>query len=144
FRAGVKLWGSMSRYNVKKSPLTPISSCAVKVGENVINEVESRTVESLPWKLEPVAEVSEDQPADVRRPSPMGPRRRVNTPPETRPPRLLWPYVVGITGIHLAALSGAIPWLFSWSGVVVMFISLYVFNTLGINLCYHRLLTHQG
>lgn len=134
----------MSRYNVKKSPLTPISSCAVKVGENVINEVESRTVESLPWKLEPVAEVSEDQPADVRRPSPMGPRRRVNTPPETRPPRLLWPYVVGITGIHLAALSGAIPWLFSWSGVVVMFISLYVFNTLGINLCYHRLLTHQG
>ena len=45
---------------------------------------------------------------------------------------------------HLVALLAFVPWFFSWSGVALSFISLYCLSTLGINLCYHRLLTHQG
>jgi fatty-acid desaturase len=37
-----------------------------------------------------------------------------------------------------------LPWLFSWTGVALVFIGIYVFGGLGINLCYHRLLTHRG
>ena len=37
-----------------------------------------------------------------------------------------------------------IPWLFSWTGVALLVTGLYVFGTLGINLCFHRLLTHRG
>ncbi|MCH7751233.1 MAG: fatty acid desaturase, partial [Planctomycetes bacterium] len=50
----------------------------------------------------------------------------------------------GIPGIHLLACLAFLPWFFSWTGVVLCVLGLYVFGTLGINLCYHRLLTHQG
>jgi fatty-acid desaturase len=36
------------------------------------------------------------------------------------------------------------PYFFSWTGVFLAVAGMYVFGTLGINLCYHRLLTHQG
>ncbi len=41
-------------------------------------------------------------------------------------------------------LLAFVPWFFSWTGVVLALLGLYVFGTLGINLCYHRLLTHRG
>ncbi len=71
-------------------------------------------------------------------------RMRLDRPLSAQNSRLLWPYVVGLGGIHLLALLAFIPWLFSWSGVALAVAGLYVFGTLGINLCYHRLLTHQG
>jgi len=46
--------------------------------------------------------------------------------------------------MHLLALLAFVPWLFSWTGVLVGFIGLYVFGTLGISICFHRLLTHRG
>jgi stearoyl-CoA desaturase (delta-9 desaturase) len=58
--------------------------------------------------------------------------------------KVLWTYALGITGVHLLALLAFIPWLFSWTGVALAFAGLYVFGTLGINLCYHRLLTHRS
>lgn len=61
-----------------------------------------------------------------------------------RPTRLLAQYVVGVVGVHLLALLAFMPWLFSWTGVALAVMGLYVYGTLGINLCYHRLLTHQG
>lgn len=64
--------------------------------------------------------------------------------PATVRPRVVWVYVVGIGGVHLLALLALIPWLFSWTGVVLAIAGCYVFGTLGINLCYHRLLTHRG
>ena len=64
--------------------------------------------------------------------------------PKTVRPNLQWAYVVGIGGVHLLALLAFVPYLFSWSGVLLAFLGLYVFGTLGINLCYHRLLTHGG
>jgi fatty-acid desaturase len=45
---------------------------------------------------------------------------------------------------HLVALLALLPWLFSWTGVVAAALGLYVFGSLGINLYYHRLLTHRG
>ena len=52
--------------------------------------------------------------------------------------------VIGIVGYHLLALLAFVPWLFSWSGVVLAVGGIYVFGTLGINIGYHRLLTHRG
>lgn len=49
-----------------------------------------------------------------------------------------------IVALHLLALLACIPWLFSWSGLVWAFAGLYLFGTLGINIGYHRLLTHRG
>lgn len=46
--------------------------------------------------------------------------------------------------MHLAALAALLPYCFSWTGVALAIAGLYVYGTLGINLCFHRLLTHQG
>jgi len=62
----------------------------------------------------------------------------------TNPVRIRWRYAIGIPAIHLLACFVFVPWLFSWTGVVLCVLGMYVFGTLGINLCYHRLLTHQG
>jgi stearoyl-CoA desaturase (delta-9 desaturase) len=50
----------------------------------------------------------------------------------------------GIVGFHLLALLACVPWLFSWSGLAWAVGGLYLFGTLGINIGYHRLLTHRG
>jgi fatty-acid desaturase len=49
-----------------------------------------------------------------------------------------------IAGMHLLALLACVPWLFSWSGLAWAVAGLYLFGTLGINIGYHRLLTHRG
>jgi len=53
-------------------------------------------------------------------------------------------YAAGIVAVHLVALLAFVPWFFSWTGVVLALLGLYVFGTLGINIGYHRLLTHRG
>ncbi len=58
--------------------------------------------------------------------------------------RIHWVYAIGVLGYHLLALLACVPWFFSWTGLIVCLSGLYVFGTLGINLCYHRLLTHRG
>ena len=55
-----------------------------------------------------------------------------------------WLAVLTIAGVHLIAMLACLPWLFNWSSVWVMVIGVFVFGYLGINLCYHRLLTHKG
>lgn len=55
-----------------------------------------------------------------------------------------WATTISIAGVHLLALLALWPALFSWSGVLLAFAGLYVFGTLGINICYHRLLTHRS
>jgi stearoyl-CoA desaturase (delta-9 desaturase) len=49
-----------------------------------------------------------------------------------------------IISFHLLALLACLPWLFSWSGLAWAVGGLYLFGTLGINIGYHRLLTHRG
>ncbi len=52
--------------------------------------------------------------------------------------------LAAVAAFHLAALLACIPWLFSWSGLAWAVGGLYLFGTLGINIGYHRLLTHRG
>jgi len=49
-----------------------------------------------------------------------------------------------VGGIHVLALAAIIPWLFSWTGVALALTGCYTFGTLGINLGFHRLLTHRS
>ena len=58
--------------------------------------------------------------------------------------RIRWPYLAGVASIHALALLAFFPLLFRWSSVAAVPIGLYVFGTLGINLCYHRLLAHRA
>lgn len=60
------------------------------------------------------------------------------------PKKIRWNVAASIAAIHAAALAACFPWFFSWSGVIVFVLGAYCFGTLGINLCYHRLLTHRG
>ena len=45
---------------------------------------------------------------------------------------------------HTLALLAFVPWFFSWTGAGLAFFGVYVFGVLGINIGYHRLLTHKG
>jgi stearoyl-CoA desaturase (delta-9 desaturase) len=58
--------------------------------------------------------------------------------------RIDWEYAAWIIGYHLLALLALLPWFFSWTGVILCALGIYVFGVLGINLCYHRLLAHRG
>src|SRR5437868_6148947 len=60
--------------------------------------------------------------------------------PQRIHPRIM----VGIVGYHTLALLACVPWLFSWTGLGWAVAGLYLFGTLGINIGYHRLLTHRG
>lgn len=52
-----------------------------------------------------------------------------------------WHIVAGIVVIHLGALLA--PWTFTWSAFW-LFIALHAVTSMGITLCYHRLLTHRS
>jgi fatty-acid desaturase len=58
--------------------------------------------------------------------------------------RVVWSYAITVGVYHLVALLALLPWFFSWTGVALAIAGIYVFGGLGINLCYHRLLTHRG
>jgi stearoyl-CoA desaturase (delta-9 desaturase) len=81
---------------------------------------------------------------DVRASAPATRTARVPLPLGVDRHRIAWPYAVGVVGYHVIAVLAFLPWFFSWTGVVLAVLGLYVFGTLGINLCYHRLLTHRG
>ena len=76
----------------------------------------------------------------------------VNSPVATSPParriavrgKIHWEYMVPITLVHGLACFALLPWCFSWSGLTLALIGTNFFGTLGINLCYHRLLAHRS
>jgi len=57
---------------------------------------------------------------------------------------VFWSYLVVFTVFHLLLPLALIPSLFSWTGVALIFIGNYIFGSLGINIGYHRLLTHRS
>ncbi len=69
---------------------------------------------------------------------------RLPLPAGVKPYRVAKGHLMVIVVVHLLALLAFVPWFFSWAGVVACFAGLYVFGVLGINVCYHRLLTHRG
>jgi fatty-acid desaturase len=56
--------------------------------------------------------------------------------------RIVWRYAVPIATMHVLALVVFLPWLFSWTGVVLLVLGIYFYGGVGINIAYHRLLTH--
>jgi len=58
--------------------------------------------------------------------------------------RVHWEYLVPIALVHVLALFALDPAWFSWSGLILGVAGTHVFGTLGINLGYHRLLTHRS
>ncbi len=57
---------------------------------------------------------------------------------------IFWTYGITILVGHLLACLAFVPWLFSWSGLVLLLLGHIVFGMLGMTLGYHRLLTHRG
>lgn len=56
---------------------------------------------------------------------------------------LLWRYVISLAVTHALALLVLLPWLFSWTSVVLFAVGVIFFGQ-GINLGYHRLLAHNS
>ena len=58
--------------------------------------------------------------------------------------RIVWDYLITIIVVHALGALAVLPWLFSWTGVVLLVVGTYFFGCIGINLCYHRLLAHRS
>jgi fatty-acid desaturase len=58
--------------------------------------------------------------------------------------RINWRYVGAVGTYHLLALLAFLPWFYSTTGAVLAFVGVYVYGACGMNLCYHRLLTHRS
>jgi fatty-acid desaturase len=55
-----------------------------------------------------------------------------------------WRYAAAVGTYHLLALLAFAPWFYSKAGVVLAVVGIYVYGACGMNLCYHRLLTHRS
>lgn len=64
-------------------------------------------------------------------------------PTGTRDLRPNWPPIVAIAALHAASLLAFVPWLFDWRSVIIAAVAVPVVG-FGINLCYHRQLTHRS
>jgi fatty-acid desaturase len=69
---------------------------------------------------------------------------RLPLPDAVLPGQIDWPYASTLIVFHLLALLAFVPWFFSWTGVILCAVSGLLLGLLGINLCFHRLLTHRG
>jgi stearoyl-CoA desaturase (delta-9 desaturase) len=58
--------------------------------------------------------------------------------------QVAWRYAIVILTLHVLALGVLVPWLFSWTGVVLLVTGIYFYGGLGINIAYHRMLTHRS
>lgn len=52
--------------------------------------------------------------------------------------------LIGFIAVHLLAALALLPMFFSWTGVALFAVGIYVFGVLGINVGFHRLLTHRS
>jgi stearoyl-CoA desaturase (delta-9 desaturase) len=89
---------------------------------------------------------SSTQPARVGKDAVEGEPKdgRLEAPQTTQPITIFWLYATPLIVVHLLALLAFIPWMFSWSGLVIAVLGHLTFGMLGITVGYHRLLTHQG
>ena len=69
---------------------------------------------------------------------------RIALPDGVRPWRIDWINVITISSYHALALLACLPVFFNWTAVIVAIVGARLFGLLGINIGYHRLLTHRG
>ncbi|MDE2572836.1 MAG: fatty acid desaturase [bacterium] len=55
-----------------------------------------------------------------------------------------WPVTIWLIGVHLLALLAFVPRFFSWSGVILAASSYLATGIFGVNIAFHRTLTHRG
>jgi fatty-acid desaturase len=68
-----------------------------------------------------------------------------SAPAARRPkPKLIGGFLAAIVVVHVLALTAFLPYVFSWWGVASLLVTNFVFGSLGINLAYHRVLTHRA
>lgn len=65
-------------------------------------------------------------------------------PEGVQPYRIDWFNTLGIATFHGLALLALFPMFFNWTAVIVAVIAARLFGLIGINIGYHRLLTHRG
>jgi len=58
--------------------------------------------------------------------------------------KVAWPVAIWLTGIHVLALLAFLPALFSWSGVILAVVLYLITGILGVNVLFHRAITHRG
>jgi len=68
----------------------------------------------------------------------------MSRPAETLPTRVFWPYAISIWLVHALSLLALAPWFFSTSGLIVLVVTHFLFDGLGVSIGYHRLLTHRS
>jgi fatty-acid desaturase len=76
--------------------------------------------------------------------APAAANARLKLPAGVRPFQLNWPYILVIGAYHAVALLAFTSGYFSWSGFITAMLGTHLCGMFGINLCYHRLLTHRG
>ena len=69
---------------------------------------------------------------------------RLPLPLGTAQRKINWRYALAVGIYHLLASLALLPWFFSGTGAALAVIGIYVFGAAGINLCYHRLLSHRS
>jgi stearoyl-CoA desaturase (delta-9 desaturase) len=63
--------------------------------------------------------------------------------PTPRPQIVTW-FLITLIVIHFMALFAVLPYLFAWWGIPLVLVGNFIFGSLGINLGYHRMLTHKA
>lgn len=69
---------------------------------------------------------------------------RIALPDGVQPYRIDWFNTLTIGAYHALALLALLPMFFNWTAVIVAVVAARLFGLLGINVGYHRLLTHRG
>lgn len=64
-------------------------------------------------------------------------------PATSRRPVIGW-FLATIILVHVLALTAFIPYAFAWWGILLVLVGNFIFGSIGINLGYHRMLTHKA
>jgi stearoyl-CoA desaturase (delta-9 desaturase) len=90
------------------------------------------------------ASASQPKPARRRRLSSADRARPDPLRPQAVTGRIDWRYALPIGLLHLLAMLACVPWFFSWSAVALLIVGIYFYGGIGVNIAYHRLLTHRS
>jgi len=68
---------------------------------------------------------------------------RIPLPARVNLRNIYWTYAVPIVFIHIVAIAGVLPYLFTWSGLFLCLMGIHIFGKF-ITICYHRQLSHRS
>ena len=95
--------------------------------------------------IRPTIEAEVSKPHDSHRQTSTAPQlEHFAVPAGVRTKQLIWSYVIAFSVMHALLPLAFVPWFFSWTALIATPVLIYIFATLGVNLTYHRILTHRG